>query len=79
MDDELLHLSKQHNHLKDRVEQDRLDNNTSTWLRISSVLDFFQSFPKVQENDLRELTLCISSSDNKSVSHCIMFDNFFHF
>lgn len=64
MDDELdvckmLHLSKQHNHLKDRVEQDRIDNNTSAWLRISSALDFCQTFPKVQEHDLRELTLCI--------------------
>ena len=50
----MLHLSKQSNYLKGR---DNLEKPPSNWLPLSSAADCLIDFPKLQEDDLRQLTL----------------------
>jgi len=56
----IFHLSKQHNHLKQGIDQQDWQKKTPTLLRICSARQFFfKTFPKLQEDGLRELTLGI--------------------
>ena len=62
VDDELtgckmLHLSNQNNYLKGKIERDNLEKPPSNWLPVSSAGDCLIDFPKLQEDDLRQLTL----------------------
>lgn len=62
VDDELtgckmLYLSTQNNCLKERIERGHLERRPSNWLSVSSAGDCFNDFPKLQEDDLRQLTL----------------------
>ena len=56
---QLLYLSKQNNHLMERVKNDELDKRmNSNWEKIdTSVDDTVPDFPKLNEDDLRNLTL----------------------
>jgi hypothetical protein len=56
---QLLYISKQNNHLMERVKNDALDKRmNSNWERIdASVDDTVADFSKLNENDLRNLTL----------------------
>ena len=53
----MLYLSTQNNCLKERIERDHLERRPSNWLSVSSAGDCFNDFPKLQEDDLRQLTL----------------------
>ena len=62
VDDELtgckmLHLSKQSNYLKGKIERDNLEKSPSNWLPVSSAGDCLIDFPKLQEDDLCQLPL----------------------
>jgi hypothetical protein len=62
VDDELtgckmLHLSKQSNYPKGKIERDNLEKPPSNWLPVSSAGSCLIDFPKLQEDDLRKLTL----------------------
>ena len=55
---QLLYISKQNNHLMERVKNDELDKRmNSNWDKIdASVDDTVPDFPKLNEDDLRNLT-----------------------
>jgi hypothetical protein len=42
---------------KERIERDNFEKRPSNWLPVSSAGDCFSDFPKLQEDDLCQLTL----------------------
>ena len=57
----IFHLSKQHNYLKERIDQQGLDKKTADMSShlFCTIFFFFKTFPDLKEDGLRELTLHI--------------------
>ncbi|VDI46107.1 Hypothetical predicted protein [Mytilus galloprovincialis] len=64
----MLFLSKQINELKNKVENDGLDKRSYKWSKIDST-DFDIEFPRLNEEELRNLTLGTYQTEDGKIIH----------